>query len=154
MLLFSGRGEPKYDIVPQTTSETPAHARSSHGLRGRRTNNAKSSGQQRDSDSQGSSGSLQGVSIGNGKSEYNLLIENLVMLPRCFRGVKKISRARLIAYRASAEFLTFHRCSLVQIENNCWPVGLFFRHLRMFVKSSLPSEAAFTKRISSEVENG
>ena len=68
--LLLGREEPKYDIVPQTTSETPAHARSSHGLRGRRTNNAKSSGQQRDSDSQGSSGSLQGVSIGNGKSEY------------------------------------------------------------------------------------
>ena len=68
--LFLGREEPKYDIVPQTTSETPAHARSSHGLRGRRTNNAKSSGQQRDSDSQGSSGSLQGVSIGNGKSEH------------------------------------------------------------------------------------
>ena len=71
--LFSERDEPKYDIVPQTTSETPAHARSSHGLRGRRTTNhanAKSSGQPRDSDSQGSSGSLQGVSIGNGKSEY------------------------------------------------------------------------------------
>lgn len=65
----AGREEPKYDIVPQTTSETPAHARSSHGLRGRRTNNAKSSGQQRDSDSQGSSGSLQGVSIGNGKNK-------------------------------------------------------------------------------------
>lgn len=65
----TGGEEPKYDIVPQTTSETPAHARSSHGLRGRRTNNAKSSGQQRDSDSQGSSGSLQGVSIGNGKNK-------------------------------------------------------------------------------------
>ncbi|KAL9965356.1 hypothetical protein ACROYT_G029145 [Oculina patagonica] len=61
--------ETKYDFVPPTTAETPAHARSSHGLRGRRTNNSKQSGHQRDSDSQGSSGSLQGVSIGNGKSK-------------------------------------------------------------------------------------
>ncbi|KAJ7390627.1 Death domain [Desmophyllum pertusum] len=57
--------EAKYDFVPATTSETPAHARSSHGLRGRRT---KQSGHQREPDSQGSSGSLQGVSIGNDKT--------------------------------------------------------------------------------------
>ncbi len=65
--------ETKYDFVPPTTSETPAHARSSHGLRGRRTNNSKQSGHQRDSDSQGSSGSLQGVSIGNGKSKNDFV---------------------------------------------------------------------------------
>ena len=63
--------EKQYDFVPPTSSETPAQARSSHGLRGRRTNNARHSGHQRDSDSQGSSGSLQGVSIGNGKSKYD-----------------------------------------------------------------------------------
>ena len=70
LFFFSEIEETKYDFVPPTTSETPAHARSSHGLRGRRTNNAKQTGHQRDSDSQESSGSLQGVSVGNGKSKF------------------------------------------------------------------------------------
>ena len=55
--------------VPATTSETPAQARSLHGLRGRRTTHARNSGQHRESDSKGSNTSLQGVSIGNGKSK-------------------------------------------------------------------------------------
>lgn len=65
----------KYDFpVPATSSETPAQARSSYGLRGRRTTthttSARSKSQhQRDSDSQGSSSSLQSVSIGNGKNK-------------------------------------------------------------------------------------
>ncbi|XP_066024898.1 tumor necrosis factor receptor superfamily member 16 [Pocillopora verrucosa] len=62
--------EAKYDFVPPTSSETPAHARSSYGLRGRRTvYSTRPNSHQRDSDSQGSSGSLQGVSVSNGKSK-------------------------------------------------------------------------------------
>lgn len=62
--------ETKYDFVPPISSETPAHARSSHGLRGRRTtNSSRPNSHHRDSDSQGSSGSLQGVSVSNGKSK-------------------------------------------------------------------------------------
>ena len=65
--------ETKYDFVPPISSETPAHARSSHGLRGRRTtNSSRPNSHHRDSDSQGSSGSLQGVSVSNGKSKYAL----------------------------------------------------------------------------------
>ena len=56
--------------VPATTSETPAQARSSHGLRGRRTRHARNHSEHRDTDSQGSNSSLQGVSIEKGKSEY------------------------------------------------------------------------------------
>nr|XP_058946104.1 uncharacterized protein LOC131774105 [Pocillopora verrucosa] len=62
--------EAKYDFVPPTSSETPAHARSSYGLGGRRTAySTRPNSHQRDSDSQGSSGSLQGVSVSNGKSK-------------------------------------------------------------------------------------
>ena len=84
------------------------------------------------------------------KVSINLFIENLVLLPRSFRRVnrnKRDTRARLIAYRASSEFLRFPRCRLSQIENNCRPVALFLRQLRMSVTSSLQSEAACTKRI-------
>ena len=65
--------EVKYDFVPPTSSETLAHARSSYGLRGRRmAYSTRPNNHQRDSDSQGSSGSLQGVSVSvsNGKSKY------------------------------------------------------------------------------------
>lgn len=87
------------------------------------------------------------------KVSINLVIENLVMLRRSFRRVKRITRGtrvRLNAYRASSEFLRFPRCSLVQIENNCWPLGFFFRQLPMSVTSSLTSEAALNKRIGAQ----
>lgn len=87
------------------------------------------------------------------KVSINLVIENLVMLPRSFRRVKRITRGtrvRLNVYRASSEFLRFPRCSLVQIENNCWPLGFFFRQLPMSVTSSLTSEAALNKRIGAQ----
>ena len=57
--------------MPPTSSETLAHVRSSYGLRGRRTAySTRPNNHQRDSVSQSSSGSLQGVSVSNGKSKY------------------------------------------------------------------------------------
>ena len=57
--------------MPPTSSETLAHVRSWYGLRGRRTAySTRPNNHQRDSVSQGSSGSLQGVSVSNGKSKY------------------------------------------------------------------------------------
>lgn len=83
----------------------------------------------------------------------NLLIENLVLSQRSFRRVKiytRDARERRTVYRASSEFLRFARCSLIQIEDNCGPFGLFFRELRMSVMSSWSSEAAFTKNIGAQ----
>ena len=55
--------------LPGTTTKTPAQARSSQGLRGRRTTTARNNGPYHESDSQASNSSLQGISIGNGKSK-------------------------------------------------------------------------------------
>lgn len=84
------------------------------------------------------------------KVSINLVIENLVMLPRSFRRVKRITRGTRVRLNASSEFLRFPRCSLVQIENNCWPLGFFYRQLPMSATLSLTSEAALNKRIGAQ----
>lgn len=60
-----------------TTSGNPARSRSSHGLRGRRTTHARNGSQHRESDSQGSNSSLQGVCVQVGGVKNKTLIRHL-----------------------------------------------------------------------------
>ena len=106
--------EAKYDFVPPTSSETPAHARSSYGLRGRRTvYSTRPNSHQRDSDSQGSSGSLQGVSVSNGKSKYVLNREEFGLFTIKF---KELEEARVAAWHFRDDSL-WVLCDIFELDN-------------------------------------